>query len=313
MKKLAIAIALLGWLIGSPVQAKTFVGVLWPLFGPLPAIGLVELAAELRKMPDVEVSTYQHQSWPTLVDDIGRQPPGTHIVVVGYSLGANNSILVANNAKYLDLIVALQPSMLTSDDPPLSGKVGRVIEIYNPNPWMTFGGMGSKKLVGENIEYIANNDSHPGAQFNSEFRNLVKTEIAKFVEKDRLEAARAETPRRGKVAQVPRSSKLASVEEAKQQQSDSTLKDRSKVARVEVPKSLEQTKVEHIAEERRTQQLIASTDLIDNISSSVDSGDLFVQRQLTVGDLQDYVKRTYSRSSSTDLMASTSDQAKANR
>ena len=55
-----------------------------------------------------------------------------------------------------------------------------MIEIYNPTPWMTFGGMGSKKLVGPNIEYIANNDSHPGAQFNSVFRDLVKTEVAKL-------------------------------------------------------------------------------------------------------------------------------------
>jgi hypothetical protein len=141
----------------------------------------------------------------------------------------------------------------------------------------------------------------------------VKTEIAKFVEKDRLEAARAETLRRGSFAQVPRSSKFASVEEAKQRQSDSISKDRSKVARVEGSKSLEPTKVEHIADERRTQHLIASTDLIDTISSSVDSGDLFVQRQLTVGDLTDYVKRTYSGSSSTDLTASASDQAKANK
>jgi hypothetical protein len=45
---------------------------------------------------------------------------------------------------------------------------------------MTFGGMGSNKLVGPNIEYIANNDSHPGAQFNSEFRSLVKTEVARL-------------------------------------------------------------------------------------------------------------------------------------
>jgi hypothetical protein len=55
-----------------------------------------------------------------------------------------------------------------------------MVEIYNPNPAMTFGGMGSNKLVGPNIEYIANNDSHPGAQFNSEFRNLVKTEVARL-------------------------------------------------------------------------------------------------------------------------------------
>jgi hypothetical protein len=314
VKKRAIAIALFGCLVCSPVHAKTFVGVLWPLFGPLPAIGLVELVAELKKMPEVEVGTYLHQSWPTLVQDIDDQPPGTHIVVVGYSLGANNSVLVANNAKYIDLIVALQPSMLSSDDPPLSsGKVGRMIEVYNPNPWMTFGGMGSKRLVGENIEYIANNDSHPGAQFNSQFHELVKSEIAKFVARDRRETARAETPRRVGVAQVLRSSKVASVEKATHRQGGSTSKDRSKIARAEAPKSLEPTKVEHVADERRTQQLIASTESIDKISSSVDAGDLFVQRQLTVGDLKDYAKRTYSRSPATDLMASASDQAKANR
>jgi hypothetical protein len=299
VKKRAIAIALFGCLVCSPVHAKTFVGVLWPLFGPLPAIGLVELVAELKKMPEVEVGTYLHQSWPTLVQEIDHQPPGTHIVVVGYSLGANNSVLVANNAKYIDLIVALQPSMLSSDDPPLSsGKVGRMIEVYNPNPWMTFGGMGSKRLVGENIEYIANNDSHPGAQFNSQFHELVKSEIAKFVAKDRRETVRAET--RVRVAQVPRSSKVASVEEAIHRQSDSTSKDRSKIAPAEAPKSLEPIKVEHVANERRTQQLIASTEFIDKISSSVDSGDLIVQRQLTVGDLKDYAKRAYSHSPSTE-------------
>jgi hypothetical protein len=59
-----------------------------------------------------------------------------------------------------------------------------MIEIYNPNRWMTFGGMGSNKLMGSNIEYIANNDSHPGAQFNPVFRNLVKTEVAKLSTED---------------------------------------------------------------------------------------------------------------------------------
>ena len=190
MKKFALAAALCGALISSPVEAKTFVAVLWPMFGPLPAIGLVELVAELKMMPDVEVETYVHQAWPSLVDDLGRQAPGTHTVVVGYSLGANSTVFVANEAKYIDLIIALQPSML-SWNPTLTGKVGRMIEIYDPNPWLTWGGMGSKKLAGDNIEYITNNDSHPGAQFSSEFRNLVKSEIAKFTAADRLEAARA--------------------------------------------------------------------------------------------------------------------------
>jgi hypothetical protein len=189
VKKLAIAVALCGSLICTPVHAKTFIGVLWPMFGPLPAIGLVELVAELKMMPDVVVNTYLHQSWLSLVEDLDHQPPGTRTVVLGYSLGANSSVFVANKAKYVDLIIALQPSML-SWNPPVTGKVGRMIEIYNPNPWMTFGGMGSKKLVGRNIEYIANNDSHPGAQFDPEFRNLVKREIAKSPLKTALKLRR---------------------------------------------------------------------------------------------------------------------------
>jgi hypothetical protein len=45
---------------------------------------------------------------------------GRHTVVVGYSLGANSSVFVANKAKHVDLIIALQPSML-SWNPPVTG------------------------------------------------------------------------------------------------------------------------------------------------------------------------------------------------
>ena len=163
------------------------------MFGPLPAIGLVELTAEIRRMPDVEVSTYLHQEWPQLVDDIARQPAGTRTVVIGYSLGANASVFVANKSNYVDLIIALQPSVF-SWNPSVTGKVGHMIEVYNPNAWMTFGGMGSKKLEGPNIEYIANNDSHPGAQFNLDFRNLVKSEIAKLTTDGSADVGRAKDP-----------------------------------------------------------------------------------------------------------------------
>src|ERR1700758_1385386 len=113
MKKLLLALVLWGSVLCTPVFAKTFVGVLWPMFGPLPAIGLVELVAELKRMPDVEVETYVHQAWPSLVEDLKHLPPGTHTVVVGYSLGANSSVFVANNSKYIDTIIALQPSQLS--------------------------------------------------------------------------------------------------------------------------------------------------------------------------------------------------------
>jgi hypothetical protein len=259
VKKLAIAVALCGSLIGAPVQAKTFVGVLWPMFGPLPAIGLVELVAELKMMPDVEVETYVHQAWPSLVDDLDRQPPGTHTVVVGYSLGANSSVFVANDAKYVDLIIALQPSMLSWNPALKSGKVRRMIEIYNPNPWETFGGMGSKKLEGDNIEYIANNDSHPGAQFNSEFRNLVKTEIAKFTAEDRLETAQADAPKPLELAQSSQSIRLEPAADLQSREKTRPLADdRPQIAQADMPKI--PARAARVPEQQPKQQLARATE-----------------------------------------------------
>jgi hypothetical protein len=349
VKKIVVAVAFCCSLVCSPVQAKTFVGVLWPMFGPAPAVGLVELVAELKMMPDVEVSTYLHQSWPSLVQDIDRQPPGTRTVVVGYSLGANSSVFVANQAKHVDLIVALQPSML-SWNPPVTGNVGRMIEIYNPNPWMTFGGMGSKKLVGQNIEYIANNDSHPGAQFNFEFRQLVKSEIAKFNAAERQETLQAQNTKPQKVAQLPAPARpapaiAATTRERKDvgttgsaKTAEVTTRERKgagvtgsmeiaqvttrerkgmgvtgsvETAQVEAPRLPRQSASDHVAEEPHKQQGRELTAFLDELSGSVQSGSLFLerplgvagqrslaivdQRQLTAADMKDYAERKYRR------------------
>jgi len=281
MKKLFLALVFWGAVLCTPVFAKTFVGVLWPMFGPLPAIGLVELVAELKLMPDVEVSTYLHQNWPALVEDLERQPPGTRTVVVGYSLGANSSVFVANQAKYIDVIIALQPSML-SWNPEVTGQVGRMIEVYNPNPSMTLGGMGSKRLIGPNIEYIANNDSHPGAQFSSEFRNLVKSEIVRVSAEPAVETAEApvQAPRPvPRPANIPGPKKLAALK----RQSSSR---------------------EPTDEQRRGSgpQSEYATAFLDNLTSSVDSGNLFAQRQLTVTDMRDYATRNYRNARTAELL-----------
>ena len=179
VKKRSIALALCCSLLCSPCHAATFIGVLWPLFGPLAAPGLTEFVAELQAMPDVQVETYWHSSWSSLVDDINHQPDDTHILVIGYSLGANNAVLVANNTNYIDSIIALQPSIFTHQTS-LTGNVGRMVEIYDPNPLLTFGGMGSQKIEGPNIEYIATNDTHIGAPYSPQFRDLVRSEIARL-------------------------------------------------------------------------------------------------------------------------------------
>jgi len=319
MKKLLLALFFWGSVLCTPVFAKTFVGVLWPMFGPLPAIGLVELVAELKLMPDVEVTTYLHQNWPSLVEDLERQPPGTRTVVVGYSLGANSSVFVANKAKYIDVIIALQPSML-SWNPEVTGQVGRMIEVYNPNPSMTFGGMGSKKLIGPNIEYIANNDSHPGAQFSSEFRNLVKSEIARVSAESAVEAAQARvrvapalafaetrTPAAPVTAQArtpttpaPMMTAQAPVQAPLPVPRPANIPGPTKLAALKQQSSSR----EPSDEQRRgsSPQPEYATAFLDNLTSTVDSGNLFAQRQLTVADMMDYATRSYRNARTAELL-----------
>lgn len=294
MKKLAIVVAWWGLSICSPAHAKTFVGVLWPLFGAGAAPGLVEFVAELKTMPDVEVSTYPHESWASLADEIARQPPGTHTVVIGYSLGANNAVRVANQSKYIDLIIALQPSMLTTT-PAFTGNVGRMVEFYNPNPWMTFGGMGSQKLVGKNIEYVANNDTHIGAPFNSDFRNFARSEIARFAADNSPAPAQAEIPKPLKLAQPAHSAGLKTADEGTApRQRDLAAKDHYRVAQIEIPKAQKPVTPERVAAEPPKQQPHELALSPVGYSSFTDLKDTSVQRQLTIEDMEEYVRRTYS-------------------
>jgi hypothetical protein len=281
VKKRSIALALCCCFVCSPVWAKTFVGVLYPLFGPMAAIGLVELVSELRATPDVEVATYLHQSWPSLVNEINRQPKGTHILIIGYSLGANNAVLVANSTNYVDSIIALQPSMFTSN-PTLTGRVGRIVEIYNPNRWMTFGGMGSQKLDGPNIEYVESNDSHPGAQFNSDFRNLVKSEVARLSALDRVPVKIATM----KIAQSPSMTRPP--------MKPASSKPTSPKVDVDLAQALP-------SQQRVPVQTAFSETPLSAVSSSKNSAQLLVQRALTIADMKDYVKRTYPASHSAGL------------
>jgi hypothetical protein len=309
VKKLSIALALGCSLVASPVSAKTFVGVLYPLFGPMAAIALVQLADELKTMPDVEVATYLHQSWKALVDDINRQPKGTRILIVGYSLGANNAILVANNTSYVDSIIALQPSMLTSQES-LTGKIGKIIEIYNPNRWMTFGGMGSQKLDAPNIEYIVNNDTHPGAQFNEQFHSVVKSELARLAAQDNLQTAQAKALKRSQL------SKQSSTKDVKSSALAFATTDPPKhePPRHEQPKPA-QTKVEPdqqqkapgvFAQAPKPQPALSDAPRPQPVSAdaltSANVGNLVVQRTLTISDMKEYVKRSYRDSQTADLI-----------
>jgi hypothetical protein len=168
-----------------------------------------------------------------------------------------------------------------------------MIEVYNPNPWETFGGMGSKKLIGPHIEYIANNDSHPGAQFSFQFRDLVKSEVARISSEDRVETAQAATPRSVQAAQFARSARPERVaEKAADQYRDPAPKARLQLAEADT-RSQAPAAPQAVAPEQPSHAPKESVAFLDTLSSSVDSGDLSAAHELTPADLMSYAKRTH--------------------
>jgi hypothetical protein len=145
---------------------------------------------------------------------------------------------------------------------------------------MTFGGMGSRKLEGANIQYIENNDSHPEAQFNSDFRSLVKSEIARLAAEDTVRTAQAENPKPPHAPKMPASTE-------------------SKFAKDKAPG--------HQRKVLAALQPNTSTALLEVVSSSANSSNASAQRPLTIADMADYVKRTYQSRPKVDLATGPSD------
>lgn len=327
MQKRSIVGALLACLIFTPLHAeapstetthqKTFVAVLWPMFGPAAAVGLVELVGEIKMMPNVRVETYVHQAWPSLVDDLNALPPGTRSIVIGYSLGANSTAEVANRVHHVDEFIALQPSMLSWNPDIKGGSYDRFVEIYNPNTWETWGGMGSKKLVGPNIEYIANSDSHPGAQFSSQFRDLVKRDVARLSTDDRVEIAQAAPAPQPVQAEPPpeQLAQLAANETAPATPAVAVPIPRPRPLAIRIASN--ETKAAPVESSNAPRQADAFVDavpsrhpddltaFIDGLSRSVNSGDLAMEPPpLTTAALMDYARRTYRLGPGTSTLAS---------
>jgi hypothetical protein len=221
---------------------------------------------------------------------------------------------------------------MLSWNPAVTGRVGRIIEVYNPDPSETLGGMGSKKLIGPNIEYIANNDSHPGAQFSSEFRNLVKSEIARVSSDPAIVTAQTQSPTPPALAYVEPRIPAASV--TAQQGAPATpaavtatprtpttagpvvaqaplpmprpanIPGPTKLAAVkqQSPSPAPSRERSHEPSYGAKSEPDYATAFLENLTSSVDSGNLFAQRQLTAADMMDYAHRNYGNARTAELL-----------
>jgi hypothetical protein len=169
--------------------------------------------------------------------------------------------------------------------------------------------MGSQKLDAPNIEYIANNDTHPGAQFSEQFHTIVKTELARISALDNVQTAQAKPFKPSQLAKLspPKDGKTTTLAFANPDPP------KHEQAKHEPPKSaqakVEQTRFEQHEQQNREQRpsvVFADTPkpqpvFSDAFLTSANAGNLFVQRTLTISDMKEYVKRAYPNSQTADL------------
>ena len=172
--------------LATYAYAETLVVLLEGLGGRISSRGIVSLQEELSVIPNtiVALPLAQH-NWRDGVKLIKQQKPETKIIVIGYSLGANNATYVAKNVKHVDELIAIQASMW-GQATSLGENVDKAIEIYNPKFWRT-AGLGAKRLVGIHFSYIANSDSHFYADDDPEVHNFVFNEVKKLTDPTTLE------------------------------------------------------------------------------------------------------------------------------
>jgi hypothetical protein len=161
--------------------AESLVVLLEGLGGRATSHGIVSLQKDLSAIPNTIVALpFAQHNWRDAVKLIQQQTPETKIVVVGYSLGANNSTYIAQNVKHVDELIAIQASVWGRATV-VAENVDKAIEIYNPKFWRT-AGLGAKRLVGAHFSYVTNSDSHFYADDDPEVHKFIFNEVQKLAD-----------------------------------------------------------------------------------------------------------------------------------
>jgi hypothetical protein len=174
--------------------------------------------------------------------------------------------------------------------------------------------MGSQKLEAPNIEYVVNNDSHPGAQFSEQFHSIVKIEVARISALETVQTAQAKPFKPSQLAKLPppkdvKSTALAFAnaetprhEPAKVAQSTPAQVRPEQTRQQPAPQTAptvfaDVPKPQPVfADARKPQPVFA-----DAFLTSANAGNLFVQRTLTISDMKEYVKRNYPTAQTADV------------
>jgi hypothetical protein len=162
--------------VPSPENAPTHIYVLYGQYGWTTSSGMYYLAQSLARYGEVSV---HHWDDRTIVQDAKRQ--SGKIVIIGYSLGANSTVAIANKLPRVDLIVAYDPSRLSPLAHETNGEftqhvkqsVRRAICFYNPYAWY-FGGA---RLEGSQVELFAIDNFHLTVAVDQRLHNITEEAV----------------------------------------------------------------------------------------------------------------------------------------
>jgi hypothetical protein len=164
-----------------PENASTRIYVLYGQYGVTTSAGMYLLAQSLARYGEVSVHEWNDR---TIVPDARRH--SGKIVIIGYSLGANSTVAIANKLPHVDLIVAYDPSRLSPLAHEANGEftqevkasVRRAICFYNPYAWY-FGGA---RLEGPQVETVPISHYHLAVAMDQSLHEITEQAVRQVAE-----------------------------------------------------------------------------------------------------------------------------------
>jgi len=134
----------------TDVALPTLVYLIHGQGGKATSLGIDWMAAEINKIKGTRVKVFDWGDWQSIVRDIYTKPVKSHIILIGYSLGANATEWIQQVLKTgslqgnhivsklvpgysIGLLVAMDPSIWTVSVPLLSN-VRHALLFHNVNP-----------------------------------------------------------------------------------------------------------------------------------------------------------------------------------
>lgn len=149
--------------------------------GAWTSYGMVRLASDLERIPGAVVSTHVWEYPGVIVDDILRQPKGTPIILIGYSLGAGMTTFIANKVpnRAIALAVAYDPSVW-APPMPAGSNIARLICFKNDSLSNVYGKAG---IAGKQVETVHINEGHMFVSYDHRLHEITTAAVHRVMEK----------------------------------------------------------------------------------------------------------------------------------